>query len=195
MSRSPEINIGSVFGFWTVVGRDKPVGHGICRKWICLCRCGTKRSVSGPCLKEGRSRSCGCMHYGRPKRVGCDPDETAFLGLLGYYRSSAKRRGYTFELSETEFRERTKMCCIYCGAKPGQVAWNSSVVKYRKGKYIYNGLDRLDPKQGYTPQNSAPCCGRCNEMKMSDSINEFLMHIGRIAAYSSEWIGVAVGGG
>lgn len=56
---------GEVFGWWTVIGdaeRDKS-GNTY---WSCVCKCGTKRNVSGVNLRAGRSLSCGCMAKSLP---------------------------------------------------------------------------------------------------------------------------------
>jgi len=44
------------FGKWTVIHRD-PVND---RNWMCICDCGTEKSVSKYSLKNGDSTSCGC---------------------------------------------------------------------------------------------------------------------------------------
>jgi len=52
--------IGKVFGRWTVIsyhGCIKQKGH-----WFCRCSCGAERIVKGDTLKNGRSKSCGCLH-------------------------------------------------------------------------------------------------------------------------------------
>lgn len=49
--------IGQKFGKWEVLKRDssKP------RYYICRCECGTIRSVFGSSLKNGTTKSCGCL--------------------------------------------------------------------------------------------------------------------------------------
>lgn len=168
--------IGLQFGYWTVIDRESKGSHGKAPKFICQCKCGIIRHVSRSCLIEGRSKSCGCMYYSKSRRLNGNPDETAFYQLYNNYRSSAKRRGYNFELTEEEFRDLTGRSCFYCGKEPVQVIHNSTNI----GKYTYNGLDRLNPQKGYTSTNSAPCCGRCNEMKMGEGSVEFMLRVKRI---------------
>lgn len=51
---------GKTFGYWFVEERDS-VNTGDGRPlWVCRCKCGTVRSVSGRALREGNSKSCGC---------------------------------------------------------------------------------------------------------------------------------------
>lgn len=55
--------VGQKFGRWTVLKRDTS------RKsyYWCRCECGTERSVFGPTLKNGASKSCGCLKSERNK--------------------------------------------------------------------------------------------------------------------------------
>lgn len=31
-------------------------------QWLCRCECGTEKTINGIVLRDGRSRSCGCLH-------------------------------------------------------------------------------------------------------------------------------------
>lgn len=60
--------IGETFGRWTVVKRGKYPYDAVQLKakknppahWVCLCQCGTKRTVAGHNLISGKTKSCGC---------------------------------------------------------------------------------------------------------------------------------------
>lgn len=58
------------FGKWNVISRapDDPARKGRNAAWICQCDCGTERVVLGKRLKNGQSKSCGCMK--RVNRTG-----------------------------------------------------------------------------------------------------------------------------
>lgn len=47
---------GHVFGRWTALSRIS--GQ---RKWLCKCECGTVKTVSTSHLRQGKSKSCGCL--------------------------------------------------------------------------------------------------------------------------------------
>lgn len=49
---------GRSFGRLTVVERAENRGRHI--YWLCVCECGTTRTVKGDHLKSGGSQSCGC---------------------------------------------------------------------------------------------------------------------------------------
>lgn len=52
---------GKIFGRWTVLERrDNENRTGA--YWLCMCECGTRRSVYGRSLRQGISNSCGCLN-------------------------------------------------------------------------------------------------------------------------------------
>lgn len=51
---------GSVFGYWTVLDRHEKNENGGYR-WLCRCKCGTEKMILARNLKNGSSKSCGCM--------------------------------------------------------------------------------------------------------------------------------------
>lgn len=52
---------GMIFGKWKVVERSKD-NKGKIPKWYCECECGEKRNVNGATLRNGISKSCGCLN-------------------------------------------------------------------------------------------------------------------------------------
>lgn len=88
---------------------------------------------------------------------------------MGMYKGNAKKKGYSFKLTEKQFSEITKQDCFYCGAKPSNVTGR----KRKSGNYIYNGLDRVDNTKGYTIDNVVPCCRFCNNAKSNHTLQEF----------------------
>lgn len=116
---------GRHFGFWTVIKQSKshidPRGY---RQpyWLCKCKCGTVREVSGASLRRGDTLSCGCyklqtlqdnahnfnnhirmsklesyvMHYLEKRKIQCFTYQQYFpdlRGKLGYPLS------YDFEIN------------------------------------------------------------------------------------------------
>jgi len=51
------LNVGSVFGFWTIVGDGNRSRHGV-RRYLCRCRCGKEREVTSYDLRCGKSTQC-----------------------------------------------------------------------------------------------------------------------------------------
>jgi hypothetical protein len=51
---------GEKFGRWTVLSRAQKSKAGQTR-WLCRCSCGNECVVQGAALRNGQSRSCGCL--------------------------------------------------------------------------------------------------------------------------------------
>ena len=68
---------GQHFGLWTVeeLDIDYCEKNNIKRKkpyWKCVCACGTKKSVCGDNLRNGKSTSCGCISINKRKQMIID---------------------------------------------------------------------------------------------------------------------------
>lgn len=77
--------------------------------------------------------------------------------------ATAKERNYECALTKEEFTQIIARPCNYCGENEKR-----------------RGIDRVDNTQGYTLQNSTPCCKICNYMKKQMTVKEFLDHIEKI---------------
>lgn len=147
-------------------------------KWECKCDCGNTTIVIGATLRSGKTNSCGCLFL---DTVRLDYGEAAFNKLYAGYIHGAKQRNLEFSLSRNKFKELTSSNCLYCGTEPKN-EWGNG--KYKKsqffGNYIYNGIDRVDNKIGYTDDNCVPCCFTCNQMKLALTQEKFLSQIEKI---------------
>jgi 5-methylcytosine-specific restriction endonuclease McrA len=154
------------------------------RYYLCQCDCGSQKIIHGSLLKSGNTKSCGCLS--REIRAA-----TALPGSLGAMRQvilqNYKRggKGKSWNITEEEFYNTTQKSCFYCGVSPSQ---------RRKGKgnghdFIYNGIDRVDSKKGYTLDNIVPCCRNCNIAKNDMTTKEFLSWIIRVwgKAMADQW--------
>ncbi len=79
------------------------------------------------------------------------------------YKSSAKARGLSFQLTFEEFVDFWQKNCFYCGDPIQKI-----------------GLDRIDNSQGYSITNVCACCQYCNRMKMAMTKEFFLDKIAKI---------------
>lgn len=73
------------------------------------------------------------------------------------YKSQAKNRNYSFNLSFEQFMTFWGKDCHYCGDNIKGV-----------------GIDRIDNFIGYDLENCVPCCEDCNRMKNIKSTNDFI---------------------
>lgn len=78
---------GKVFGRLSVIARD---GYNSCGKvmWKCVCVCGTYTSVCGGDLRNGRTRSCGCLQksaqvtHGHSRRGNISREFRAWTAMI-----------------------------------------------------------------------------------------------------------------
>ncbi len=73
------------------------------------------------------------------------------------YRQGAERRKLAFEMSLEQFKELAQKPCNYCGAEPNP----------------FNGVDRIDPMDGYKADNICSACRNCNLGKQQHTVEEF----------------------
>lgn len=148
--------------------------------WLTICDCGNEREYVTSYLSETKNgiRSCGCQ-----KNAGIQKDkgEAGFNKLYDNYWTHAFLRGLDFELTPEQFKKLTKQKCYYSDAEPTQISRSVS----KNSEYIYNGIDRLDNKQGYTKNNCVPSTFICNRAKYKLSEEEF--HDWLILVTSSKW--------
>ena len=144
------------------------IKHG--SMWLCECDCGNRVVVQRSNLRSGTTKSCGCFRSEYISQKNSLPyAEASFNELLGKYRGSAAKHGRTFTLSKKQFRGIVTQRCHYCGVLPMQMLSN----KHLNGNFVYNGVDRVDNRMGYTLKNVVPCCKRCNIAKRDMSQDEF----------------------
>jgi hypothetical protein len=158
---------GQTFNYLTVICFHS-VKNRLTR-WLCKCKCGKEVIKYGTLIRIGRVKSCGC--YKGEKTLA--PGKASMHFLHDNYKRRARKKNLLFELNEQQFENLTSSKCFYCNKDPIQ----SISSKRYNGAYLYNGIDRLDNKLGYTINNCVPCCGLCNQMKMTESLQDFYNHL------------------
>ena len=148
--------------------------------WKFQCDCGNIVEAEQYSVKSGKKESCGCNRSKNLVQRNIDNRKpfsyASRRNLLAKYIYSAKTRELSFELSEEQFNWLTIQNCNYCGVEPlGLIKADE-----RNGEYRYNGIDRVDSKQGYTFDNCVPCCKFCNMAKREYPVEEFLAWIERL---------------
>lgn len=158
--------------------------------WKCRCDCGREAIISYHNLAfYTHQKTCGnrdCEFYQYLKCQKRRPGDSGFTNLYHNYRTGRwiqDRRDKTFYLTKDEARALFESNCFYCGQPPSQVSKGESW----RGRYLYNGIDRIDSLKGYTVDNTRPCCKRCNRMKNDsettdwyDHMERILRHVGRL---------------
>lgn len=90
--------------------------------------------------------------------------------IYSAYKSRAKSKKIDFQLDLIFFSARCIQLCYICG---------------KKGE-PYNGVDRINNNNGYTPGNTAACCWECNRAKNNMSLIEFEKWLQKLNAKPSE---------
>lgn len=166
--------IGNVYGKLMVIKLVDDPRQGA--HWLCECECGNTRVVVGGSLRKGHPRSCGCTIG------GYSAEERTARALFGSYKGSAKARGYKWNISMKFFLLTTKQNCFYCGSLPSNIHQRKDC----NGKYMYNGMDRIDNDKGYIEDNIVPCCKICNLAKGTSTPLEFGEWINRLVQFRSK---------
>lgn len=144
------------------------------KEWLCKCDCGKEKWVSQRCLITGGTKTCGCLDR---RNLGLEHSLSAKRTCYSHYKRTAKNVNREFNLTFDEFIEITSLNCLYCNSKPSNVKTNRAELK---GNYIYNGIDRVDSKRGYTKDNCVPCCKICNTAKSNMDLLDFKNWIGKV---------------
>ena len=146
----------------------KYYGKGRTAVWLWQCTCGNQferplQSVRGSALKGGTPSCPDCRRRGKylPKCVASKNQ------VVAQYKSNAKRRGYSFRLSDLELDILFTSNCYYCDSRP----------QNNKNSFIYQGIDRVDNTKNYTIENCVPCCMICNRAKNNLPFDEFISWI------------------
>ena len=157
-------------------------------QWICQCECGNIHTVLGNSLRNGGTKSCGCLND--EVRAGCAAKATdawrlpdgvaAFRIALRVYKHNATDRNFLWDLSDNEAFDFMRQNCFYCDAVPATIAGNERT----NGIFLYNGLDRVNNEEGYYPENVVSCCNECNLAKGKRSVENFIKWAHRVSKHT-----------
>lgn len=93
----------------------------------------------------------------------CCVKKPPFFHLFTKLKNTAKHEKHPIDITFEEFLEFTKIgACHYCHDSIPWKAYCYENSRYRSGSYF---LDRKDNALGYTKENIAVCCSRCNISK------------------------------
>lgn len=175
--------IGQKFGRLTVLESAPPISGRTA--WKCECICGKTSIVKTGDLRDGSTKSCGCLNNDQrsaraknmlSKVIKYTPKEASARVVYGNYvkRENDKSTMLTF----SEFFVLSQQNCFYCGAQPSNVynvgnEKNRSVTAKNEGEFRYNGLDRVDNTLPHTKENCVACCFACNYAKRDRTLAEF----------------------
>ena len=114
----------------------------------------------------GRSHECRVCHNKRSKDHKNTPEHR-----FATYKSGARVRKISFELSFEEFISFWNKPCFYC-----------------EEEIMGIGLDRKDSTGSYCIENVLPCCGQCNYAKKSQTTDQFISMCLKVAKKFESYI-------
>lgn len=143
--------IGRKFGRLTVIKRDNRRQGKL--RWTCLCKCGTIIHTRGDGLREGRSKSCGCLH----KEI---------VSKSSFKHGLTRTRFYQiFKDMKARCNNKTLKCYKNYGGRGIKSEWESfeefkhdmykSYLEHMKqfSRKIDTTLDRVDNNGNYNKEN------------------------------------------
>ena len=146
--------------------------------WYCKCDCGRVVSITATKLIRETIGSCGCECTTEKY-----PPGLAFLkSLIRQYKKKGEERNKIWFLSDEQATKLFRGNCYYCGKEPSQVFGAGRA----KGKFVYNGIDRMDNSIGYVAKNCVSCCKFCNWSKNKLSHDEFIALCQKVAKIHPE---------
>lgn len=155
--------------------------------WLCKCECGKVKEVVSQALRDGRSKSCGCLNKEHTATLCArycrkPKGESSFNLLVKRVQFSASSRDLAYELTRDDIRKLVTSPCNYCGRK------DTSITKgdHTYGEFKHVGIDRIDNTKGYLLENCVPCCSDCNRAKRDLSVNEFFDWVVRVHKHLTE---------
>src|ERR1700679_782279 len=105
-----------------VIAEAEPVGDRHRSAWLCQCDCGNTKIVKSEELKNGDTKSCGCLNDEKRKEraYGLYSVNIKFHPMEATARRVWKTN-YKDGLSFEDFNRLCQMDCYYCGAKPSNI--------------------------------------------------------------------------
>jgi hypothetical protein len=113
--------------------------------------------------------------------------EAGLRRIISTYRARAKKRGLSWALTEFEAAILLTSSCFYCGSGPTR-SYNRHGLTTDSGYgdlFEANGIDRMDPAQGYEKSNCVSACARCNYGKHTETFDGFIQWISTVYQHLS----------
>lgn len=141
--------IGCKFGRLRVVDRAANTAVGK-TTWKCICDCGGKAIVRGDALKNGNTRSCGCLKIEAMRKIG----QSNHIHGASYtieYNSWASMLARCYDKNNNRFYRYGAMGVTVCKRWQESFSAFLSDMGYRPSRS--HSLDRINPDGNYKPSN------------------------------------------
>lgn len=175
--------INKKFGYLTVI-KEVSKSNGR-RRLKCKCRCGKIKIFRKDCIVSGATKSCGCYKSTGNHMRKYHPRITSARHI---WKKNYHDGNLTFE----QFYQLSQQNCYYCNNKPCNISNRANQHKQasryaqKHGKFVYNGLDRVDNSLPHNYENCVPCCKYCNFAKRERTVKEFFKWIKQIYKHNHD---------
>ncbi len=138
---------GQTFGRWTVLTRAGSTKNGRAA-WLCRCVCGTEKIVAAGCLRDGKSKSCGCLNLEKIIERNTTHGMTG-TRLYGIWTKMVQRTTNEKDERYEDYGGRGITMCE---------EWRKSFEAFKMWA-VENGyaenltIDRINNDRGYSPDN------------------------------------------
>lgn len=182
-SKSPPnlINLlGQKFGKLTVIGQT-PSKNKLAR-WLCSCECGNTKITTGSALRQGKTKSCGCLKKIRYNWTGFgEINGTHWSQIKRHAVSKNRSFNITIQQAWQIFLSQDRKCAL-----SGVPLTFSRSHRHSKTNQTAS-LDRIDSSKGYVIENVQWVHKEINVMKNIMPESKFLEWCRNIANYQSSF--------
>lgn len=173
---------GQRFGRLVVIRQDKPIIYPNKRKitkWLCKCDCGNQIVTRADSLRNGRTKSCGCLHH-----------ETLLKNIKKHGMAGSRIYITWQNMKDRCFNEKCSGYKDYGGRGISVCPeWKDSFENFYEWALL-NGytdsltIDRIDVNRNYEPQN---CRWTTREAQNRNKRNNHYLTYNGITKTISEW--------
>jgi hypothetical protein len=181
MSSRREELVGQIFGRLTVCTLDTGNKNKDTR-WLCVCECGTFKSIRALTLKNGKSKSCGCMIA----KLASERESTHRLTKTMEYRSWTSMLQRCNNKNHIAFNNYGGRGISVCER------WQKSFLNFLNDMgprpSIEYSIERIDNNGNYEPKNSKWATEQ--EQKLNRRDSRIINHNGlskNLSVWASEY--------
>lgn len=183
---------GNHYGRFVVLAKSEKISKAHDKYWVCKCSCGKIKDILGGALRNGTTKSCGCLRkdFGTWNKGIKGEESHVYRGYKGIPRqfytelkSNASRRKLEFNLNIEYLWNLLEKQSFKCKIS-GIFIEIPSI--YRVNLTNTASLDRIDSSKGYIEGNVQWVDRRINFMKQRMSDNEFIEVCEEVVKYQKE---------
>ena len=134
--------VGNRYGFLTVIAKDEELSNQKHRaQWICKCDCGNYKTVSSKCLREGKTKSCGCIGASYGEFEVAKILSNSNIHFQTQYKIFINNILYRFDFAIFNNKNKLLYLIEYDGKQhfdDGQLHWTETVQQIRQRDNIKN---------------------------------------------------------